>query len=125
MDEYGFRKPVEYEFPECSQPNLSALFKTTPGKTDLATYFTVTSGPPAKVPPRRIPAHFREGIDLQIQEMLAQNVIEESSSPWMAPAVFTRKKSGGVCICVDYRELNNTQRRVPIHFHCQMRYRTD
>jgi len=38
--------------------------------------------------------------------MLDLGVIEESSSPWMAPAVFVKKKSGEIRLCVDYRELN-------------------
>lgn len=38
--------------------------------------------------------------------MLDQGIIEESSSPWMAPMVFVRKKLEEVCLCVDYRELN-------------------
>ena len=45
-------------------------------------------------------------MEQQIQEMLAQGIIEESCSPWMAPAVFVRKKSGEIRLCVDYRELN-------------------
>ena len=38
--------------------------------------------------------------------MLEVGVIERSSSPWMAPAVFVRKNSGEICLCIDYRELN-------------------
>ena len=59
-----------------------------------------------RVPPRRIPAHYRETVEKQIHQMLEQGVIEESCSPWMAPAVFVPKKSGEIRLCIDYRELN-------------------
>ncbi len=42
----------------------------------------------------------------QLEEMLDQGSIEESSSPWMAPAVYVRKMSGELRMCVHYRELN-------------------
>ena len=38
--------------------------------------------------------------------MFTQGIISESSSPWMAPAVFVPKKSGELRICMDYRQLN-------------------
>ena len=38
--------------------------------------------------------------------MLQQGIIEPSSSPWMAPAVFVREKNGEIRLCVDYRELD-------------------
>ena len=38
--------------------------------------------------------------------LLAQGIIQESSSLWMASAVFVRKKSVEIHLCVDYRELN-------------------
>lgn len=53
-----------------------------------------------------MPAHYREEIERQIQSMLDLGIIEESSSSWMAPAVFVPKKSGEIRICIDYRELN-------------------
>ena len=53
-----------------------------------------------------IPANYHQEVEQQIQTMLKDGVIEESSSPWLAPAVFVRKKTGNVRICVDYQELN-------------------
>ena len=51
-------------------------------------------------------AHYREEVEQQLQDMLKQGIIQESSSPWMAPAVFVPKKSGEIRLCIDYRELN-------------------
>jgi len=45
-------------------------------------------------------------VERQVQQMLQKCVIEESSSPWMAPAVFVWKKSGEIFLHVDYHELN-------------------
>ena len=82
------------------------LFCTTPGKTSRAYHHIPTKGHPIRVPPRRVPAHYRSEVERQINEMLEQGIITPSSSPWMAPAVFVPKKSGGLRICIDYRELN-------------------
>ena len=59
-----------------------------------------------KAPPRCIPAHYRAEIEAQLQQMLDNHIIKESSSPWMAPTVLVKKKSGELRLCVDYRELN-------------------
>ena len=60
-----------------------------------------------------IPVHYREEVETQIQQMLDQGIIEESSSPWMTPAVFVNKKSGELRICIDYRELNKKSTKDP------------
>ena len=82
------------------------LFRMAPGATDITCHFIPTTGNPARVPPRRIPAQYREEVQRQLEDMLDQGIIEESSSPWMAPAVYVHKKSGELRMCVDYRELN-------------------
>ena len=108
------------ELPECPVPALLSvvreyqdLFRTTPGVTEEAYHFIPTTGTcnPVRIPPRRIPAHYRKEVDRLIHTMLEQGVIEESSSPWMAPAVFVPKKSGELRLCVDYRELNKKTTR--------------
>ena len=102
-----------HELPLCPLPLLSSLleehkdlFRTVPGHTDIAEHFIPTSSSPVKIPPRRIPANYRTEVQNQLQAMLEEGIIEESSSPWMAPAVYTRKKNGDIQLCVDYRELN-------------------
>ena len=50
--------------------------------------------------------HYKSEVDTQIQRMLDQGIIRESTSPWVAPAVYVIKRDGGIRICVDYRELN-------------------
>ena len=89
------------------------LFGTIPGATTVAHHHIPITGNPVCVPPRRVPAHFKEEVERQIQQMLQRGIIEESTSPWMSPAVFVRKKSGDVRLCIDYRELNKkTQKDV-------------
>ena len=79
------------------------LFKSVPA---LAYRHNPTTGNPVQIPPRQIPTHYKEEVECQIHQMLQKDVIEESSNPWMAPANFVQKKSGEICLCVDYHEPN-------------------
>ena len=110
----GKVETTPYGLPSCSSPDISPLchefkelLRSTPGTTTMKQHFIPTLGPPVKIPPRRVPANYRKAVDEQLHAMLEEmGIIEESSSPWMAPAVYVSKKSWEIRICVDYRELN-------------------
>jgi hypothetical protein len=61
---------------------------------------------PIKQPPRRVPIALAHEEKAAIDQLLAQNVIQKSSSPWASPLVLVRKKNGKIRPCVDYRKLN-------------------
>ena len=42
----------------------------------------------------------------QVQELLDEELIQSSESPWGAPVLFGKNKDGSLRLCVDYRELN-------------------
>ena len=61
-------------------------FSTTPGRTNVTTHQICTEGSrPVRLPPRRMPAHYKNEVEVQIQKMLDQGIIKESNSPWIAP----------------------------------------
>ena len=124
----NYTQPPSIELPDCQESSLSAvvaehkdLFHTTLGHTQEAP----TTGNLVRVSPRRVPAHYRAEVDRQIQTMLEQGIIEESSSPWMAPAVFVPKKTGELHLCIDYCELNKKTQKDAYPLPLPERYRTD
>lgn len=74
---------------------------------------TIDTGdaPPIRLRPYRTSPGQREEIDTQIADMLSQNIIQESVSPWAAPVVLVKKKDGTTRFCVDYRKLNEITKK--------------
>ena len=66
---------------------------------------TGNSKPNKKVPYRQNPEMRRE-TEGQVKEMLENDFITESNSPWNSPVVLVKKKLGEFRFAVDYRELN-------------------
>ena len=74
--------------PDTLVHDFKDLFVTRPGATTIAEHFIPTSGNPATIPPRCIPAHYWVEVKKQLQFMLDTGMIVESSSHWMVPTVF-------------------------------------
>jgi len=66
---------------------------------------------PVRQPLRRHPAPHVEVISRQVDDMLAQGVIERACSPWASNLVLVKKKDGSFRCCVDYRTLNSVTRK--------------
>ena len=61
---------------------------------------------PIRQKPYRIPQAYKEKVNQELEEMERNGIIEKSESEWAFPLVIVTKKDGGVCLCVDYRQLN-------------------
>ena len=82
------------------------------GRTDKLQHTIATEAKhPIRSPVRRIPAVHKKEVHQLIQDMLARNVIQPSTSPWASPIVIVRKKDGSARFCVDYRKLNAITRK--------------
>ena len=41
-----------------------------------------------------------------MEELLNKGFVKTSTSLWGAPVLFVKKKDGSLCLCIDYRQLN-------------------
>ena len=76
------------------------------GRTTLVKHSIPTTGPPIRQPLRRVPEALKSTINHEVDQMLDQNIIRPSTSPWASPVVMVRKSDGSWRFCVDYRRLN-------------------
>ncbi|MEL6816472.1 MAG: RNase H-like domain-containing protein, partial [Cyanobacteria bacterium J06598_3] len=56
---------------------------------------------------RPLPLAVREEVKTHLEELEAKGVIERvDSSPWISPMVVTRRRTGGIRVCLDLKEVN-------------------
>ena len=61
---------------------------------------------PIYMRPRRFPDPVTQEIDKQVLELVSNDIIERSCSPYNSPIVPVRKPDGSLRLCIDYRKLN-------------------
>jgi len=62
---------------------------------------------PISLNPYRTPYSVRSELKKILDDFERNDLIEKSSSPWNAPAILVRKKTGGFRLVIDYRRLNS------------------
>jgi hypothetical protein len=95
--------PVVCEYPDVFPDDFPGM----PPDRDVEFVIELQPGttPISKRPCRMPPKELVE-LKIQLQELLDKGYILPRSSPWGSPAVFMKKKDGGLRMCVDYRLLN-------------------
>ena len=87
--------------------DIFALGPHEVGTTGLVKHVIDTGNhPPVRQPVCHTPFALRNKVDEMVQDMLTQEVIQPSQSPWASPIVLVKKKDGGLRFCVDYHQLN-------------------
>ena len=77
------------------------------GCTGLVKHHIDTQGQgPIRLRPYRTSPRQKEVAKQIIDELLDNNIIQPSTSPWSAPIVLVKKKTGEDRLCIDYRRLN-------------------
>ena len=87
--------------------DVFAMSKMDVGRTGKLKHSIFTgNATPVRQSTRRIPVHRRDEVQKMLKDMLRDDIIEPSNSPWASPIVLVRKKDGSVRMCIDYRKLN-------------------
>ena len=101
-------KDVENEFLKMFEKHRTTFARSMLelGCARRYTYSIKVEGPPVSSVPYSTTINQRPILQHFIEEMLEHDIIRPSVSPYSAPVVLVKKKSGELRFCVDYRKLN-------------------
>ena len=92
--------------------DVFAMTKEDMGRTGKLRHSVFTgSAAPVRQQVQQIPPHKKEEVHNLVEEMLHNDVIKPSTSPWASPVVLVRKKDESTRMCIDYRKLNAVTRK--------------
>lgn len=80
------------------------------GCTDWVVHEISTDAPPIKQKYYRVSPYVQKQIDEELTDMLKNDIIEKSVSPWSSPILLIKKKDGKHRFVVDFRKLNKVTR---------------
>ena len=87
--------------------SFSDIFSDLPAKTNAIKHtIKVSSKEPVKLKPYPLPFSSEQVVREEINNMLLNDVIEPSESPYSSPIVLVKKKDGSIRFCIDFRKLN-------------------
>ena len=83
------------------------MITTIPGRTNKIKYrIPTTDSTPIRQKPYRIKPTKKKEVIEELEELIRNRVVEESTSGWASPIVVVQKKDGSNRLCIDYRKLN-------------------
>ncbi|KAL5480079.1 hypothetical protein EMCRGX_G023701 [Ephydatia muelleri] len=87
-------------------------FHSDLGRTNLTKHHIDTGdSQPIHQLPRRVSPARRQEVRQLLTEMLKNDIIQPSNSPWSSPIILVRKRDGSTQFCIDYRKVNSVTRK--------------
>ncbi|GKA80982.1 putative reverse transcriptase domain-containing protein, partial [Tanacetum coccineum] len=94
---------IIHDFPKVFPNDLPRL--PSPRQVEFRIELVPGAAPVAHAPYRLVPSELKELSD-QLKELSEKGFIRPSSSPWVAPVLFVKKKDRSFRMCINYHKLN-------------------